>query len=77
MKKTRISSLLSLVRAVLMIVSSVPVAFINENLAILKHFTDLEDTSKWYFYDMNEATNSHEHYFDDDDNEVWESVTTD
>jgi len=33
--------------------------YVNENFTKLNRFTDVTDSSKWYFYDVNEAANEH------------------
>ena len=37
----------------------------------LKQFTDLQNKSAWYFYDMVEATNAHDYDHGDDGTERW------
>ena len=48
-------------------------SFADGNRSALKQFTDLKDSSKWYYYDMVEATNSH-NFTVSDSKETWSGL---
>lgn len=45
-------------------------AFADANKTSLEQFTDLQDNSMWYYYDMVEATNAHD-FTKSADSEIW------
>ena len=49
---------------------SADVGYVDRNFQNLRQFTDLQDSSVWYFYAMVEASNRHDYAFKDG-GEIW------
>lgn len=48
-------------------------SYVDENAKALVQFTDLSDKTLWYYYDMREATNAHDHQLAGGE-EVWTAL---